>query len=171
MSENRDNVPDEEVDFEEGAEDDHKSENNGSIGGDADVAENGSDAGNYLKSKFKNSIPAVDGVFPNVLFITRFARGTTKEAIEELMNSFGVTTFITFKETMAFVDFANVDDAANAKKALHGNPGLGSNALIVDFKKDNSASFQKVSHRTSKALQQFDYYLKYHFILSIRIVL
>ena len=36
---------------------------------------------------------------------------------------------------IAFIDFANAEDAKKAKFELHHNPGLGCDSLIVDFKK------------------------------------
>jgi hypothetical protein len=89
------------------------------------------------ESKLKNdSEQNAAGIVPNVLFISRFRRDTTVRDIEELMKPYGATADITIRDTIAFVDFLNAEDAAKAKHACHYSPGLGSDSLIVDFKKD-----------------------------------
>ena len=78
----------------------------------------------------------VNGLVPNVLFVSRFGRATTKSEVEELFNKYGPTLDITIKENIAFVDFKNPEDATRAKSELHFRPNLNSDSLIVDFKKD-----------------------------------
>lgn len=41
-------------------------------------------------------------------------------------------------DPFAFVTFESPADAAHARNALHRTPGLGSNSLIVDFKRSNA---------------------------------
>jgi len=82
----------------------------------------------------------VNGIIPNVLFISRFGRGTTKHDVEELMRKYGPTSDITVRDNIAFVDFVNDADAEKAKNELHYHPGLNSDSLIVDFKKDKPMS-------------------------------
>lgn len=60
------------------------------------------------------------------------------------MNKYGKTTLITLCENnIAFVDFESPDDAAKAKEALHRQPGLGTDSLIVDFKRDQVSSLDR----------------------------
>lgn len=92
-----------------------------------------------LKNDDKNGDDKQDHIFLNVLFVSRFARGTTIKDIEDMMKPFGVTTEIAIRDNIAFVDFATPDEAAKAKEACHRHPGLGSDSLIVDFKKDRGA--------------------------------
>lgn len=88
------------------------------------------------ESKQKTDDQPMVGIVPNVLFISRFRRETTVRDIEELMKPYGATADITIRDNIAFVDFLNAEDAAKAKHACHYHPGLGSDSLIVDFKKD-----------------------------------
>lgn len=74
-----------------------------------------------------------------MLFVSRFRRDTTVRDIEDLMHPFGPTTAVTIRDNIAFVDFVSAEDAAKAKEACHYHPGLGSDSLIVDFKKDRGA--------------------------------
>lgn len=66
----------------------------------------------------------VDGIYPCVLFVSRFGRGTTKEDVQEFMSKFGPTTAVTVRDNIAFVDFANAEDAKKAKEACHYNAGI-----------------------------------------------
>jgi len=87
----------------------------------------------------------INGIIPNVLFISRFARGTTKQDVEDIMSRFGPTSDITVRDTIAFVDFVNEEDAKRAKNELHYHPGLGSDSLIVDYKKDRPQTRAQVN--------------------------
>ena len=56
------------------------------------------------------------------------------------MNEYGETLEInmTRNGNIAFVDFIDAESALKAKNALHHTPGLGSESLVVDYKKDIS---------------------------------
>lgn len=88
----------------------------------------------------RGTISAAGGtvaIFPNVLFIARFKWGeTTETQIRELFEPFGNILSVSLKQKVAFIEFEKAEDAANAKSTLHYKSGLGSDSLIVDFKKD-----------------------------------
>ena len=64
--------------------------------------------------------------------------------IRSYFSSFGPIIEVQMKvdlnrnDPFAFVIFESVEDAAAARNALHRTPGLGSNSLIVDFKRSNA---------------------------------
>ena len=142
-------VAEEEVDFEEGGaseEEEEEEEVAKEQSGERTEHKEGlvcAPSSTPEKTKFNQTVKAARGVLLNVLFVSKFRFGTTMEELKELMNVYGKTQLITFKETLAFVDFERVEDAAKAKESLHGSAALGSKALIVDFKKNNSAQYKK----------------------------
>lgn len=77
----------------------------------------------------------VNGLSTCVLFLSKFPSTVTKQEIKELCEKYGKTSDISLKDTFAFVDFENAEEAAIAKKAMHGQSLLGTNYLICDFKK------------------------------------
>lgn len=79
---------------------------------------------------------AYRGAPTNVLFISRFTRTTSEKDIEDLLKPFGPIENVVIRDKIAFVGFVNVKDAELAKQTCHYKPGLGSDSLIVDFKKD-----------------------------------
>jgi len=87
----------------------------------------------------------VNGIIPNVLFVSRFGRGLSKDDFLELFNKFGETSDITVRDNIAFVDFRNPEDAKAAKEALHRKAGLRSDSLVVDFKKDRPETASKTA--------------------------
>lgn len=72
----------------------------------------------------------------NILFLSRFAPGTTIEDVKALMSTYGATDKISVRDTFAFVDFQQIEDAEKAKYALHESNNLGSDRLVVDFKRE-----------------------------------
>mmetsp|Transcript_23349 Transcript_23349/g.33396 ORF Transcript_23349/g.33396 Transcript_23349/m.33396 type:complete len:550 (-) Transcript_23349:1058-2707(-) len=77
---------------------------------------------------------------PNILFVTRYGynRPIFESDLDELFRPFGTIDKITMKGTIAFIEFAHSDEAANAKAALHKIKALNSDSIIVDFKKVNA---------------------------------
>lgn len=100
--------------------------------------ENNNSSADQALSEPRNSAAAGSvPIFPNILFIARFKWGETTEAqIRELFEPFGTIVSVSLKQKVAFIEFEKEEDAANAKTTLHYNAGLGSDSLIVDFKKD-----------------------------------
>lgn len=82
--------------------------------------------------------PVVNGIYPNILFFSRFHESTTKNDIRELCEKYGPTTDISIKENIAFVDFKDEKDARRAKEELHRQPHLGSSSVICDYKKQKN---------------------------------
>ena len=74
---------------------------------------------------------------PNVLFVTRYGynRPIFESDLDALFRPFGTIDKISMKGTIAFIEFAHSDEAANAKAALHKIKALNSDSIIVDFKK------------------------------------
>lgn len=73
----------------------------------------------------------------NVLFVSRYRyAGTTENHIREAFEQFGPVKDVALKTNFSFVEFVNLEDAQKAKHNMHRHPGLGSESLIVDFKKD-----------------------------------
>jgi hypothetical protein len=86
-----------------------------------------------------------EATIPNVLFITRFNPNHVSQGdIEQHFHSYGNLKNIVINDKVAFVEFETEEQAHAAKHGTHYQPGLGSDSLIVDFKKDNK---EKVSHR------------------------
>lgn len=86
--------------------------------------------------KIPDKLP--EGIIAHVLFVSRFHfASTTAKHVRELMEPFGKLKDVVMKSTLAFVDFEKDEDAIKAKYSLHRRPGLGSDSLIVDFKKLN----------------------------------
>jgi hypothetical protein len=79
-----------------------------------------------------------DIIVPNVLFISRFRLGSTNEKdVKDLFERFGSLLSINLRHKVVYVEYENDEDAKKAKFETHNNPGLGSDSLIVDFKKEN----------------------------------
>lgn len=96
------------------------------------------------------------GFISNILFISRFRYSSTSESdIRKLLETFGKVTNIIRKEKLAFVEFESAEDAAKAKQALHYHPGLGSDSLIVDFKKDSG----------DNDVSNLNLNIKYHYLI------
>lgn len=80
-------------------------------------------------------------IIPQMLFVSRFRHGsTTKEQVQDYFAPYGPIKKIIVHEKIAFVEYVNPEDAAKAKHATHYAAGLGSDSLIVDFKKANPVS-------------------------------
>lgn len=78
-----------------------------------------------------------ENYFLNVLFVSRYRySNTTENHIREAFEQFGPIKDIFVKTNFSFVEFVNPEDAHKAKHSMHHHPGLGSDSLIVDFKKD-----------------------------------
>jgi hypothetical protein len=85
-----------------------------------------------------------EATIPNVLFITRFNPNHVSQGdIEQHFHSYGNLKNIVINDKVAFVEFETEEQAHAAKHGTHYQPGLGSDSLIVDFKKDNK---EKVSY-------------------------
>lgn len=96
----------------------------------------------------RKEYPVVNGIIPNVLFLSRFSiLTTTISQIRELCEKYGPTMDISLKGKIAFVDFVHSEDASKAKSDLHHNAFLGSDSLICDFKK-HQASRDDAQYRT-----------------------
>jgi hypothetical protein len=79
------------------------------------------------------------GVIPHVLFVSRYRQGTTtEEEVRDLMNQHGKVRDIVFKTAVSFIEFERPEDAMAAKHALHRSANLGSDSIVVDFKKNNT---------------------------------
>jgi RNA recognition motif-containing protein len=91
---------------------------------------------------------SINGLIPNVLFVSRFPRSIRREDVEAHMTQFGTISDVTVRGEIAFVDFVDAADAMKAKIATHRHPGLGSDSLICDFKKDKPFT-AKVIHNNS----------------------
>lgn len=90
-----------------------------------------------VKEDVKKEDDSTD-IIPNMLFVSRFKHGsTTKEHVQELFAPYGPIKNIIVREKLAFVEYVAPEDAAKAKHAIHYGAGLGSDSLIVDFKKAN----------------------------------
>ena len=127
----------EQVDYEDAGDDiyynDNEQNDKKDIEGDANHRElSAEDISNIRdRRRLGNS----QGVVEHVLFISRFSPETTKQDIKDLFAPFGSLGDINIMTNIAFIDFANAEDASKAKFALHHRPGLGCESLIVDFKK------------------------------------
>ncbi len=135
---------DEQVDFEEGndneqqetyslddrsrrSDNDHHHQNNNDNNHEEKIIKPRTDGGVGV---------SINGFIPNVLFISRFAPNTDKYEIEDFMGKFGPTTEVVIKGSIAFAEYERAEDATVAKETLHLQPGLGSDKLVVDFKRD-----------------------------------
>jgi RNA recognition motif-containing protein len=79
-----------------------------------------------------------DIIVPNVLFVSRFRFGSTTEPeIKRHFEKYGSIKSVSLRHKVAYVEYENDDDAKQAKQDAHYKPGLGSDSLIVDFKKEN----------------------------------
>eukprot|EP01039_Chlorochromonas_danica_P008437 gene8437-9303_t len=78
------------------------------------------------------------GVIPHVLFVSRFQPSVTEEEIKATFERFGPVRSMVHKTTVAFIEFEKAEDAYKAKHALHRTPCLGTDSLVVDFKKNNT---------------------------------
>jgi hypothetical protein len=91
-------------------------------------------------TKPKTLMPDANGdiINPNVLFISRFRFGTTTEAdIKKHFDKYGPIKSVVLRHKVAYVEYENEEDAKRAKHDAHHQPGLGSDSVIVDFKKEN----------------------------------
>jgi hypothetical protein len=106
--------------------------------------ENNTNLADQPLSEPRNNAALSNVILPNVLFIARFKWGETTEAsIREFFEPYGTITAVDLKQKVAFITFEKDEDAANAKTTLHYTPGLGSDSLIVDFKKDEPPRYDR----------------------------
>ncbi len=127
------------VDFEEPNGDDNQrhNETHYSDEGSRDGNNDQNNGDKIVKPRTDGGVGvSVNGFIPNVIFISRFALTTTVADIEEFMGKFGAMKEVSIKGSIAFVEYERDEDAAAAKEACHRQPGLGTQNLIVDFKRD-----------------------------------
>lgn len=127
----------EQVDYEDAGEDIYYNDNEQSDKKDIDggTSHRELSAEDISNIRDRRRLGNSQGVVEHVLFISRFDPNTTKQDIKELFAPFGALGDINIMTNIAFIDFANAEDASKAKFALHHQPGLGCDSLIVDFKK------------------------------------
>eukprot|EP01038_Epipyxis_sp_PR26KG_P012107 gene12107-16204_t len=117
-----------EVDFDEA--DDNSYDNRSNSKGRKE------EEGEATNKSSKKIIPG-DGLDPNILFISRFAHNIYKPEVANLFGKYGKILNIVLRGKIAFVEFDSAEDAYKAKNGLHLAPGLGSDSLIVDYKKES----------------------------------
>lgn len=128
---------DEQVDYEDGGDDFNQPEyiEEATVSGVSQNEDALGTSDSLEKPKSRKDFPIVNGIYPNILFMSRFSLTTSKEDIRILCDKYGKTLDISIKDNIAFVDFENAEDAKRAKEECHHHAVLGSDSLICDFKK------------------------------------